>query len=160
MTAFSATMERTTRAPAATRTPGIAFTARKKDGSFNAESEDPEKPARAVRFFVNLPGDFNTWNALAAVSAADRLGAPVSAMREALANVHIKGRDDMVYRGRFQVCVDFAHNGESAFHHLSAVRAFRPKRVIAVFGWPMLRIKWFIPGTIVWKIAPHKMMRI
>ena len=118
----------------ATRTPGIAFTARKKDGSFNAESEDPEKPARAVRFFVNLPGDFNTWNALAAVSAADRLGAPVSAMREALANVHIKGRDDMVYRGRFQVCVDFAHNGESTWAHLRAMREYRPERLICIFG--------------------------
>ena len=104
------------------RTPGIAFTASKKG---SAEEE---------RFFVNLPGDFNTWNALAAIAAADILGAPVSAMKKALANVHIKGRDDMVYRGRFQVCVDFAHNGESTWAHLRAMREYRPKRLICIFG--------------------------
>ena len=106
----------------ATRTPGIAFTVTKKG------TEETE------RFFVNLPGDFNTWNALAAIAVCDSLGAPVSAMREALADVHIKGRDDMVYRGRFQVCVDFAHNGESTWAHLRAMREYRPKRLICIFG--------------------------
>jgi UDP-N-acetylmuramoyl-L-alanyl-D-glutamate--2,6-diaminopimelate ligase len=120
----------------ATRTPGIAFTVTKKA---SGESDAPdggsaEPDAGPARFFVNLPGDFNTWNALAAIAVADRLGAPVSAMREALANVHIKGRDDMVYRGRFQVCVDFAHNGESTWAHLRAMREFRPKRLICIFG--------------------------
>ena len=105
----------------ASRTPGITFTASKKNGW-------------TARFFVNLPGDFNTWNALAAIAAADLMGCPESAVREALSNVCIKGRDDMVYRGRFQVCVDFAHNGESTWAHLRAMREYRPKRLICIFG--------------------------
>ncbi|MBR3437727.1 MAG: UDP-N-acetylmuramoyl-L-alanyl-D-glutamate--2,6-diaminopimelate ligase [Lachnospiraceae bacterium] len=116
-----------------TRTPGIAFTAAKKEGFFRGAEEGKKKNASS-RFFVNLPGDFNTWNALAAITASDILGAPLSAMHEALQNVHIKGRDDMVYRGRFQVCVDFAHNGESTWAHLRAMREYRPKRLICIFG--------------------------
>jgi len=30
--------------------------------------------------------------------------------------------------------VDFAHNGASTWHHLEALREFRPKRLICIFG--------------------------
>ena len=106
----------------ATQTPGIAFTVEKR------------ATKQAERFFVNLPGDFNTWNAVAAIAASDLMGSSLYAMKEALSAVHIKGRDDMVYRGRFQVCVDFAHNGESTWAHLRAMREYRPKRLICIFG--------------------------
>ena len=33
-------------------------------------------------------------------------------------------------------------------------------RNMAVFGWPMERMKWFMPGAIVWNTAPHKIMRM
>ena len=102
-----------------TKTPGIEFTV---SGRLNG------------RFYSNFPGEYNAWNALAAIAVANEAGLPKEAIREGLKNVQIKGRNELVYRGEFTVCVDFAHNGESAFHHLTAVRAFRPKRVIAVFG--------------------------
>ena len=85
--------------------------------------------------FVNMPGDFNTWNALAALAAADRLGIDPDTAAKALSHIHIRGRTDIVFKGeRFSVCVDFAHNGESAFHHLKAMRAFLPKRLVCIFG--------------------------
>ncbi|MBO7364917.1 MAG: UDP-N-acetylmuramoyl-L-alanyl-D-glutamate--2,6-diaminopimelate ligase [Lachnospiraceae bacterium] len=83
---------------------------------------------------INLPGDFNVWNALAAMAVADHMGVPAEAMNEALCRIRIRGRDDMVYRGAFSVCVDFAHNGASTWHHLEALREFRPKRLVCVFG--------------------------
>lgn len=102
-----------------TKTPGIEFTV---SGKLNGT------------FYSNFPGGYNAWNALAAIAVANEAGIPEESIREGLKNVQIKGRNELVYRGDFTVCVDFAHNGESAFHHLQAVRAFRPKRVIAVFG--------------------------
>lgn len=104
--------------------------------------EAEEQPGIAFRtggkiadsFWINLPGDFNVWNALAAIAVADHMGIPAADMNRALGNIHIKGRDDMVYRGKFSVCVDFAHNGASTWHHLEALREFRPKRLICVFG--------------------------
>ena len=32
------------------------------------------------------------------------------------------------------VCVDFAHNGYSTRNHLEALREYRPKRIVCVFG--------------------------
>ena len=85
--------------------------------------------------WINLPGDFNVWNALAAICVADHMGIPAEAVNKALGNIHIKGRDDIVYKGpKFSVCVDFAHNGASTWHHLEALREFRPKRLVCVFG--------------------------
>lgn len=85
--------------------------------------------------WINFPGDFNVWNALAAIAVTDCIGVSAEDMKEALSDVHIKGRDDIVYKGpKFSVCVDFAHNGASTWHHLQALREFRPKRLVCVFG--------------------------
>ena len=102
------------------REPGIRFMA---GGKLNAEIRS------------NFPGTFNTWNALSACAVADHMGVTPEEMNEGLSRVHIKGRDDMVYRGpEFSVCVDFAHNGASTWSHLKALREFRPKRIVCVFG--------------------------
>lgn len=84
---------------------------------------------------LNLPGEFNAANALAAVAVAHHLGASVSAMEQALTHLSIKGRFDIVFRNdKFAVCVDFAHNGYSTRNHLEALREYRPKRLVCVFG--------------------------
>lgn len=86
-------------------------------------------------FLVNLPGLFNVGNALAAIVVAARMGVAAEAMQRALRKLSIKGRIDMVYRSdKFQVCVDFAHNGYSTRNLLMALREFRPKRLVCIFG--------------------------
>ena len=86
-------------------------------------------------FYVNLPGEFNVDNALAAIAAADYLKVPVQAMKDGLAHLSIKGRFDLVYKSDdLTVCVDFAHNGLSTRNHLEAVREYHPKRIVCVFG--------------------------
>lgn len=84
---------------------------------------------------VNMPGDFNVGNALAAICVADHLNVPATAMNRALTHLNIKGRIDMVFRNdKFSVCVDFAHNGYSTRNLLEALREYRPKRIVCVFG--------------------------
>lgn len=84
---------------------------------------------------VNLPGEFNVYNALAAVCVADAIGVKSSEMNQALMHMNIKGRFDMVYDSeQFKVCVDFAHNGYSTRNHLEALREYRPKRLVCIFG--------------------------
>ncbi len=86
-------------------------------------------------FYVNMPGLFNVGNALAAVSVASLMGVSYEAMKNALSTLSIKGRIDMVYRSeKFQVCVDFAHNGLSTRNLLVALREYRPKRLVCIFG--------------------------
>lgn len=100
--------------------PGIAFDI---SGGFNAHIN------------VNLPGRFNVCNAMAAVVVAHLLGISESVMNEALTHLKIKGRFDMILRTKeLSVCVDFAHNGYSTRNHLEALREYRPKRIVCVFG--------------------------
>lgn len=101
-------------------TPGFTFSAK---GDF------------AGSYAIHMPGSFNVTNAMAAICAAEKLGVSNEAINEALTHLNIKGRIDMVYRGeKFSVCVDFAHNGYSTRNHLAALREFRPKRIVCVFG--------------------------
>ncbi len=84
---------------------------------------------------VNFPGHFQVGNALAAVAVCTEMGISLDAIQSALAQITIKGRIDMVYvSDRFQVCVDFAHNGYSTRNLLTALRSYQPKRLVCVFG--------------------------
>ena len=119
--------------------PSYDFYAEKIEKTFDEERDLPGIRFRTGGkttddFWINLPGDFNVWNALAAIGVAAHEQVPHPAMKEALANIHIKGRADIVYKGKFSVCVDFAHNGASTWNHLQALREYRPKRLICVFG--------------------------
>ena len=87
-------------------------------------------------FYVDTPGLFSASNASAAIACADRLGIPAKAQQEALSSIHVPGRLDMVYRSdELSVCVDFAHNGFSMRSLLTALREYRPRRIVAVFGF-------------------------
>lgn len=108
-----------------TELPGIAF-----------DFEDTTGVRDGVRHFrVSLPGAFNMHNAMAALCVADRLGVSDEDANRALTHLRIRGRFDLVWdKGGVRVCVDFAHNGYSARNHLQALRYYRPKRVVCVFG--------------------------
>ncbi len=86
-------------------------------------------------FFVNMPGGFNVYNALAAISVAHALGVSQQAMQTALESTFIKGRIEMVYRSdALSVCVDYSHNGYSMKNLLTALREYHPRRLVSVFG--------------------------
>jgi UDP-N-acetylmuramoyl-L-alanyl-D-glutamate--2,6-diaminopimelate ligase len=86
-------------------------------------------------YFVKMPGSFNAMNAAAVIAASNELGIDPKAAEEALADIHVAGRIDMVYRSpELSVCIDSAHNGLSTRSLLTALRAYKPKRLVCVFG--------------------------
>ena len=86
-------------------------------------------------YTIGMPGEFNVGNAAAAASLADMLGIDKNAVKEALLNIKVPGRLDMIYRSdELSVCIDYAHNGLSTRNLLKALRAYQPKRVVIVFG--------------------------
>ena len=86
-------------------------------------------------FCVNMPGDFNADNALAAIVVCHELGISDEVIRDALTHISIRGRLEMVYRTpELSICVDFAHNGYSTRNLLIALREYEPKRLICIFG--------------------------
>jgi UDP-N-acetylmuramoyl-L-alanyl-D-glutamate--2,6-diaminopimelate ligase len=102
------------------------------DGTTFRIREDLE----VVEVSLCLRGAFNAMNALAAFTATRTLGIPratIVAGLEKLASV--PGRLEPVDQGQpFQVLVDYAHTPDALERALEAVRAFRPARVLCVFG--------------------------
>lgn len=84
---------------------------------------------------VGIPGRFNAYNALAAISCCHRLGIPKEAMLRGLEGVKVKGRVEPVpVPGNYTLLLDYAHNAVSMESILSTLREYEPKRLICLFG--------------------------
>ena len=84
---------------------------------------------------IGMPGTFNVGNAASACTALMQMDLLSDAAKEALTDIKVPGRLDMVYRSdRISVCVDYAHNGLSTRNLLKALRSYGPKRIVCVFG--------------------------
>ena len=84
---------------------------------------------------VGIPGRFNAYNALAAISCCHRLGIPKEAMLNGLEGVKVKGRVEPVpVPGNYTLLLDYAHNAVSMESILSTLREYEPKRLICLFG--------------------------
>ena len=82
-----------------------------------------------------LPGDYNIRNSLGAIGAAHLLGVPAGTAAEALKTVRIPGRTELVPGSPgLWVVVDYAHNEDSMENLLKTLRAYKPRRLICVFG--------------------------
>ena len=87
------------------------------------------------KVFVELPGRFNVYNALCAISVSGLCGIPFSALKEALAKVSVPGRLQMVPNNRnITILVDYAHNAASLEILLETLREYCHGRLITVFG--------------------------
>jgi UDP-N-acetylmuramoyl-L-alanyl-D-glutamate--2,6-diaminopimelate ligase len=98
-------------------------------------------PAGQARIELPLPGRFNVYNALAALSAGIALGLPLDGLAAAVAAMPgVDGRMERIERGQdFVALVDFAHTPISLQRALEAVRPMTNGRVIALFGSAGLR---------------------
>jgi UDP-N-acetylmuramoyl-L-alanyl-D-glutamate--2,6-diaminopimelate ligase len=98
-------------------------------------------PAGPAQIELPLPGRFNVYNALAALSAGLALGLPLDELVAAVATMPgVDGRMQRIERGQdFLAIVDFAHTPISLQRALEAVRPMTQGRVIALFGSAGLR---------------------
>ena len=84
---------------------------------------------------VGLPGVFNVYNALCAVTLGALVGVEDSKIIRAIRHVDVRGRVEAVPTGRdFSVLIDFAHNGVSTESVLKTLLGYHPHRLIAIFG--------------------------
>ena len=90
---------------------------------------------RNERVKVDIPGRFSVYNALAAICVAKRLGISSEKVIEALAEIKVPGRSEMVpNKKEIPIMIDYAHSPESLQNILSAVKSYTRGRVISVFG--------------------------
>jgi UDP-N-acetylmuramoyl-L-alanyl-D-glutamate--2,6-diaminopimelate ligase len=90
---------------------------------------------------TRLPGPFNVYNALAAVTVALSQGIAIRDIQEGIQAVErVTGRMEPVDLGQpFQALIDFAHTPNSLRNALEAARGLTRGRVIVVFGSAGLR---------------------
>lgn len=93
-------------------------------------------PVGEVRLRLNLPGEFNVYNSLAALTVGISQGVPLENARQALEAVQgVSGRMEKIDEGQpFAVIVDYAHNPDSIEQVLKSLRPITPGRLITVFG--------------------------
>ena len=85
-----------------------------------------------VEFNLKIPGIFNTYNALSAVSIAMSQGVSLEICKEALEKIEkIEGRMEKVIEKPFKVVVDYAHTPDSL---KKAYQALKATRLICVLG--------------------------
>lgn len=88
------------------------------------------------RIFVNVPGHFNVENALIAIALTKDLGIPEKSILAGLAKVTVKGRTQLLpyTNGHTTMLIDYAHNAVSMENLLSMLKAYKPSRLICLFG--------------------------
>ena len=90
---------------------------------------------RNERVKVDIPGRFSVYNALAAICVAKKLGIASDKVIEALAEIKVPGRSEMVpNKKEIPIMIDYAHSPESLQNILSAVKSYTRGKVISVFG--------------------------
>ncbi len=90
---------------------------------------------RNERVKASIPGRFSVYNSLAAISVALKLGVTPENIKEALLEVSVPGRSELVpNKKELTIMIDYAHSPESLENILRAVKSYTRGRVISLFG--------------------------
>jgi len=85
---------------------------------------------------VNIPGEFNVSNSLAAIAVGRKLGLSKTEIEKGIAALKgVEGRMNVIHEGqKFQVIVDFASTPDAFERFFESVRPLTKGKLIAVFG--------------------------
>ena len=87
------------------------------------------------RITCGVPGEFNVHNALGAICIAAECGADVDQINKVLRHFTVKGRVQIIPTGYdYTLIVDYAHNAVALESILETLRAYKPHRLISLFG--------------------------
>ncbi len=95
-----------------------------------------ETPIGQTRIKINLPGRFNIYNTLAAISAAVAFGIDIKQIKQILAQAKgVPGRMEVIDRGQeFKVIVDYAHTPDGLNQVLQTLKPTLKGKLIVVVG--------------------------
>lgn len=124
---------------------GIAYTA--VCGGTDGERFDVE---------VDIPGKFSVYNSLTAIAICRHFNVGVSDIKKALKTAKVKGRVEMVkVSDDFTLMIDYAHNAMALESLLTTLKAYRPHRLVCLFGCGgnRSRLRRYEMGEVSGKIA-------
>jgi len=92
-------------------------------------------PEGRIPTTLRLLGEYNLYNALAALAVGLRYDCPISAIQEGLARTIVPGRFELIDQGQdFAVIVDYAHTPDGLGNVLTAAKRVAERNLICVFG--------------------------
>ena len=87
------------------------------------------------QFEVSIPGRFSVYNSLGAISVANEFGVTPDEMRQALKNLKVLGRNELVpNKLGLTILIDYAHTPSSLESILESVKAYAKGRIICAWG--------------------------
>lgn len=87
------------------------------------------------RLEIDFPGRFSVYNSLAAIAICRHFKIGEEKIKEALANVKVKGRVELLkVSGRYTLMIDYAHNAMALQSLLETLKEYQPKRLVCLFG--------------------------
>lgn len=111
------------------------LTARDVESTLNGLIFTAVTPSGNIRVKLQLLGDYNLYNALAAIGVGLHHGCSLQAIREGLESTVVPGRFQRVDQGQnFAVVVDYAHTPDGLENLLTAARKITTGQLICVFG--------------------------
>ncbi|HEX9025965.1 MAG TPA: UDP-N-acetylmuramoyl-L-alanyl-D-glutamate--2,6-diaminopimelate ligase [Clostridium sp.] len=113
----------------------------------NFKAFDEEMGSRGIKFklnleineqfILNIPGEYNIYNALGAIIACFKLGIPVEAIKNGMQKVVVPGRCERVaneYNLPYEIIIDYAHTPDGLDNILKTAKAFTKGKLISLFG--------------------------
>lgn len=84
---------------------------------------------------MNVPGKFNVYNSLCAITLCRNFGVSIPEITKALDQVNVRGRVELVrISDKFTLMIDYAHNAMSLRSLLTTLKEYHPKRLVCLFG--------------------------
>lgn len=84
---------------------------------------------------IPIPGKFNAYNALAAISLCNYMGIDIEYIKVGLKDTVVKGRVEPVkVPGDYTLLIDYAHNAVSMENLLRTLKEYNHNRIVTLFG--------------------------
>ncbi len=84
---------------------------------------------------VDMPGEFTAHNSLAAIAVADLMQVSENDINTILETIKVRGRVELIpISDSFTILIDYAHNAMSLESLLGALKDYKPKRLVTLFG--------------------------
>lgn len=95
------------------------------------------KLERNEQFILNIPGEYNIYNALGAIIACNKLEIPNEAITNGIEKVVVPGRCERVtneYNLPYEIIIDYAHTPDGLENILKTAKEFTKGKLISIFG--------------------------
>ena len=87
------------------------------------------------KFRVSIPGDFNSYNVICAISLCNLLGVEIDVIKKTLEHVSVRGRLEPVHiSDKFNILIDYAYQGVAMENVLKTIKESNPIRIVNIFG--------------------------